>query len=454
MQPPFPFEPFIAFGSMAIFLLIGIFLRAKIKFFQNFLIPSCLIGGAFGLIAVSTGILPFEARMFEMFAFHFFIISFISVGLTHDGDDKKEKGETKKLFKGAWWMALMEGVTISLQAIVGCAGVMLFALFGLELFPTFGLFLPLGFTEGPGQALSIGKSWEAFGFANAGTLGLTFAAIGFLFAFFIGVPLVNWGIRKGLSKRGPVELPRDLLKGIYEKGRQTEAAGHLTLHSGNVETLAFQMGLIGLVYVIGYIFVFNFNNIIGPQAAKANWGFFFFYGMLFGILVRTIMRKIGIMHMIDPGIQRRITGWAVDFLIVATIMGVQVGVVWDYIVPISTLALAAGIVTTLGVLWFGRRLDDLNLERTVTIFGTCTGTVSSGLLLLRIVDPEFKTSVAFEVGIMNILVVPIIVTSMILVNAPVWWDWSVLLTGLVHVGLLIVSLILMKASKLIGSKKF
>ncbi len=33
------------------------------------------------------------------------------------------------------------------------------------------------------------------------------------------------------------------------------------------------------------------------------------------------------------------------------------------------------------------------------IFGTCTGTVSTGLLLLRIVDPEFKTGTALELGL-------------------------------------------------------
>ncbi|NIU58348.1 MAG: sodium:glutamate symporter, partial [Phycisphaerae bacterium] len=92
--------------------------------------------------------------------------------------------------------------------------VIIFGILGLKLFPTFGFLVPLGFEEGPGQALSVGKVWEGFGFAQAATLGLTFAAIGYFFAFFVGVPLVNWGIRKGLAAHGNQDLSRDVLTGI------------------------------------------------------------------------------------------------------------------------------------------------------------------------------------------------------------------------------------------------
>ena len=78
-------------------------------------------------------------------------------------------------------MALIQGSCFGLQAAVGGLLVIFFGIFGLELFPTFGFLAPLGFEEGPGQALSVGKVWEGFGFAQAATLGLTFAAIGYFF---------------------------------------------------------------------------------------------------------------------------------------------------------------------------------------------------------------------------------------------------------------------------------
>jgi len=49
-----------------------------------------------------------------------------------------------------------------------------------DLYHSFGYLLPLGFSQGPGQAYSIGQSWTAFGVEGAGSVGLTFAALGFV----------------------------------------------------------------------------------------------------------------------------------------------------------------------------------------------------------------------------------------------------------------------------------
>ncbi|MCD6569943.1 MAG: hypothetical protein J7L53_04500 [Deltaproteobacteria bacterium] len=454
MEIPFPFEPFIVFGSMAIMLLIGIFLRAKVSFFQRFLFPSCLIGGILGLILISTGVIHVSSSLLETFAYHFFNISFISVGLTYRGDQEKSIGGTKEFVKAPVWMALVEGVTLPLQAITGGLLVVLFNTFGFHLFPTFGFLVPLGFTEGPGQALSIGKIWEGFGFMHAATVGLTFATIGFLFAFFVGVPLANWGIRKGIAVHAPKKLPQDFLVGIVPKDQKKEVAGELTMHSGNVETLAFQTALIGVVYILTYALVRLLGQILSPEMAAMVWGFFFFFGMVIALIVRWLMGKIGVGHLIDPGIQRRVTGWAVDFLIVSTIMAIQVVIVWKYILPILTMAIISGVLTTFVVVYLGKRIWAYNLERTVAIYGTCTGTVSSGLLLLRIVDPEFRTPVALEIGLMIVFASPIILGSMLLVSAPVLWNWSLGFTTLVFVGILVLSLALIKILKFWGPRKF
>ena len=166
-----------------------------------------------------------------------------------------------------------------------------------------------------------------------------------------------------------------------------------------------------------------------------------------------VLQKSGAGHLLDGGVQRRLTGWSVDFLIVATIMAIQLVVVWKFIVPIVSMALACGIATTLLTVYLGKRLWSYNLERMVAIYGVVTGTVSSGLLLLRIVDPEFKTPVAVEIGIMNLFMVPVVLGSGILVNAPLWWGWSVGMTVLVFAGLLAVALVLLKTLKMVGPSK-
>ena len=353
--PPVPFDSMLLFGSFAAMLIVGVLLRATVPFFQKFLMPSCLIGGIIGLILINLDVLQFSPDDIKTIAFHFFNTSFISVGLTGSNDTAKNPAADKSHLKAPLWMALTQSAIFPMQAIVGGLLVIVFGFVGLELFPTFGFFAPLGFEEGPGQALSFGKVWEEFGFASATTIGLTFATVGFFFSFLVGVPLANWGIRKGYAAHGPKTLPKDLLRGILAKNQAAESAGKLSFHSGNVESLAFQSALVGLVYIVTYACVKYMGMIVPADVASILWGFFFIFGLGIAILVRMIMAKFNIDHLADAGVQRRITGWSVDFLIVATVMAIELAVVWDYIVPISVISLLVGVVTTFTVIYLGKK---------------------------------------------------------------------------------------------------
>jgi ESS family glutamate:Na+ symporter len=454
MKIPFPFDSMLLFGSLAIMLLMGVLLRAKFSFFQRFLIPSCLIGGVLGLIIINGGIIKLSVTDLETFAYHFFNISFISVGLTNSANQPDNSIRKKGFVKGPLWMALSQVIVFNLQAIVGGLCVIGFGVLGFKLFPTFGFFAPLGFEEGPGQALSFGKVWEGLGFEHAATIGLTFAAIGYFFAFFVGVPLANWGIRRGLAVNAPKNLPRDFLTGVMGSKELNQSAGTQTLHSANIDTLAFQSAMVGLVYVLTYACIRSAGSFLPPDVSSLLWGFFFFLGLVIAFIIRWLMGRLGVDYLIDPGIQRRITGWSIDFLIVATIMAIQLTIVWTYILPISIISLSCGALTTLAMLFLGKRLWSYNLERTVVIFGTVTGTVSCGLLLLRIVDPDFKTPAVIEIAVMNVIMLVPLAGLLVLVNAPVWWNWNLGLTLVAFAAAMVITVFLMKIFKLVDSPKY
>lgn len=443
MNTPFPFDGMLVFAFLSVLLLVGVGLRAKVPFFQRFLVPSCLIGGIVGLALMVSGVISIEASSLEAFAYHFFNISFISVGLTRDDNSRQHQAKTQ-IFKGPAWMALMQGLTFPMQAVLGGILVILLGWFGVQLFPTFGFLAPLGFNEGPGQALSIGKVWEGVGFANAATIGLTFAAVGYFCAFFIGVPLVNRGIRQGRATFGPQRLPKDFLVGILTPEGEVQSAGRLTLHSGNAETMAFQAALVGGVYGVTYGIITLLGRWLPPDAANILWGFFFFFGLGVSLIVKWAMQRLNLAHLADGGIQRRITGWSVDYLIVATVAAIELNIVWEYMLPISIIAIVNAILTTLLVIYFGRRLSAYSLERTAAIYGVVTGTVSCGLLLLRIVDPDFKTPVAYEIAIMNVFSLPVVGGCTVLVNGPLWWGWPLWMAILVFLGIMVAVLFLMK----------
>jgi glutamate:Na+ symporter, ESS family len=453
MSTPFPFEPVLVFGYMAIMLLVGMLLRSSVKFFQNYLIPSCFIGGTIGLILASTGILNISTSTLETFAYHLFVVSFISLGLTTN-ISKEKNIHARSPVKGALWIGFVSGITMSMQGIVGVLLVFLLNSIGFNLNQLFGFLSPLGFTQGPGQALSVGKVWEEFGFANAATLGLSFAVLGFAFAFFVGVPLVNWGIRKGFTTLAPKTLSPAILKGIIQKDEKKEPAGELTTHSGNIECLAFHAALVGLVYLLTYGLMFLISTLLSEDVALTAWGFFFFLAVLVALLVKFVITKLGMGYLLDPGVQRRITGLAIDFLIIATIMAIQIVIVWEYIVPIMLISLVSGILTTLVVVYIGRRTWEYSFERTAGVYGIATGTATTALLLLRIADPEFETPVALELGIQVIFAAPFVFGLMMLMHAPLWWGWSVQTVLLAYVGIMLLSYVLLRVFKFLGPRRF
>lgn len=457
MQEIFPFESILIISLLGVFLLLGVILRAKISFFQKYLIPSCLIGGFIAMILRNIGLIAIPQETLELIVYHLFNISFISVGLTTAGKLRKERSKKEKI-AGPLGMGLIQGVVFPLQAIIGGIFTLLLIRLGFNLFSSFGFLTPLGFIEGPGQALSIGQSWEQIApaiYTNATIVGLTFAAVGFFFAFFIGIPLVDWGIRKGFSDQIPKVLPKDFVRGIISKNQQKKHAGYETTHPANVDVVSFHFALVGLTYIATYGLVRFITSFPLGDVSKMIWGFFFFFGLVVAVLIRVTIEKIGAGYILDRDVQKRITGWSVDFLIIATVAAIQLAIVWTYLLPISIISILTGICTLFVVLYIGRRMwKKYTFERIAGIFGTVTGTVPSGLLLVRILDPEFKTPAAIDLGLTSIFAAPFVLLGMLLVNAPVLWNWSLELSILAFAVMLLVALILIKLFGLWGKPKF
>ncbi|MCD4718654.1 MAG: hypothetical protein K8S13_02180 [Desulfobacula sp.] len=453
MDLPFVFEPVLGFCTIGAFLVIGVVFRAHFRFFQYFLLPSCLIGGTLGCICLNLKIFDLPFSLFENFSYHFLNIAFISVGLTRTKNPNKDHGTGKQILKASLWMALMKGITWPVQAIIGLCGVLVFGLFGKDLFPTFGLLAPIGFNEGPGQALSIGKVYAEFGFENAITVGLSFAVMGYIFCFFLGMPLVRMALNKGSAKHGKTSLSKDFLKGILPKEKKDIKAGTLTFHTENIDNLAFQLGLAGIIYIITYFFCNSIAQMLPPAIGKASWGFFFAIGMIIAVLFRLLMKKAKIEHLIDPGVQNRITGFSIDIMITATLLAINLGIVWKFIIPILIISIPSGIVTLLSLLYFGRRMHTMNLEHTIVTYGMYTGQMSTGLLLLRMLDPEFKSPLLLELGAYPFFVFPFTAGFMVIATLPVTLGYGIPLMIGIYAAIMLLVLILLKITKLWGPPK-
>jgi len=392
----------VGLGWLSFMLLVGVVLRAKVPFFQKYLFPASLIGGVIGFIVINAGWCTADYNIFTLVAFHLFGIGFISIGLT--GTDSA--GSTpKSILRGSLWLALIYIFSLSIQSIIGASVLGGFNQFMKPIYQGIGSLVGAGFAQGPGQTVALAAVWEgAYKIPHAVSIGLSFAAFGFIVAALVGVPLANWGVRKGLTAYAPKDLSREFKVGLFNPGQGTPV-GTQTTHPANVDTFAFQLALVFFIYFLTYLEC-NLLLAVFPKVLQAmTHGFAFFYGMVNAMIIRAIMRKLKVDHLIDNSVQRRITGSTVDFMIVATMMAVQMTVIWAYIIPILTIVVAVSVVTFFYVLYFSRRsgFEKYSFERALAIFGNVTGTVASGLLLLRIVDPDFESPVATEMGVCGML---------------------------------------------------
>ena len=96
----------------------------------------------------------------------------------------------------------------------------------------------------------------------------------------------------------------------------------------------------------------------------------------------------------------------------------------------------------------GKRLWAYQLERTAVVFGTVTGTVTCGLLLLRVADPDFQTPAVIEIALATAIMLLPLVPLLVLVNATVWWSWNLGTTIILFLGAMLLALGLLKVLKL------
>lgn len=402
---------FMVFSAMSVMLLIGVLLRAKIGLIQKAMIPTSLIGGAIGFVLVSLGWLKYPgpagewititSKDFIPFAYHAFSISFISLCLTRS--PKTEDGAKPGVFKGGMWLSMVWSASLTVQALVGLGVVVLYNMVtGGDVNAFLGVLVTHGFTQGPGQGMAIGGAWaKGFQIPDATTMGLIWATMGFVAAYVAGVPYARYFVKKEMNQNKRSKVDEEFLSGILKEDSNIVAARETT-HAAATETLAFHFAIIGLVYLITYLEITIVSRYV--KHLLFSYPMFFFHGLVWATIIRIIMEKIGIGKLMDPGMQKRITGLSVDYMLVGSVMGISFVVLNKYLGIIISVTIAVTIVTFLLVEFFRRKLSELGPERAVTSFGCCCGSAGSGLLLLRILDADYSTSVGIELAFFNVAI--------------------------------------------------
>lgn len=389
-------EPIIQFGLIAAALLIAIYLRQAFAFVRKTMLPSAVLGGFLLLIIKHIGLVHIDDGFMEILTYHGIALGFIAMSLrVPDGENKSSEGKVG-LRSGA--------VIVSSYMIQGVTGliitVLLSVTFMKDLFPAAGLLLPMGYGQGPGQANNIGASYQSMGFEGGHSFGLAIAAMGYVVACIVGVIILNV-----LNRNGKLTGIETLKEEHYEVS-YFHSPEELPV-SESIDKLSVQLAMIVIVYLVTFGASFALTSGIAKLseglAGTVNtliWGFNFIIGAALAMLLRVILEKLRAKGKIRRQYQNnyllnRLSGAFFDMMIVAGISSINIEDIRGLVLPFVLLTVIGGIVTWLHLSFVCRAVyPDYYYEGLISMFGMMTGTISSGVLLLREIDPGLKTPAA------------------------------------------------------------
>jgi len=390
-------NPIIQFGIIAILILVANVLRRKLPFIRKTLMPTAVLAGFLMLIIRQTGLIGMDTDFLEMLTYHALGIGFIALTLRVPTKGSASGGligsKSGALIVSTYLVQALTGLVIS----IGLAFTVM-----PDLFKASGILLPMAYGQGPGQANNIGSTYEALGMTGGRSFGLSLAAAGYLCACIVGVIFLNIYDRRGRIKHYDVrnELSGSVTIDTFQDHDEIPI-------SESIDKLSIQVALIAAVYLLTYLFTWGITALLGlisPGVASTVstllWGFNFILGSLVAMIVRRSFKLFRSVKLMNRQYQNnyllsRISGLAFDYMIVAGIASINISDLKGYLLPFILMAVAGGIVTFIYLKVMCKKVyPDYPFEGFFSMYGMLTGTISSGVLLLREVDPELKTPAA------------------------------------------------------------
>ena len=422
----------LQFLYIALFIGIAFILKLNFKFLRKHLIPTSMIAGglaflfgkeAFGALTgaiFGTAVyVPFDQTVLFTSVTHLMSIGFIALALKD-----RVGGNNRDVFRSGFGIVN----TYLWQAIVGF-GVTLFLAktFFPQISAIFGLLLPLSFAQGPGQATSIGSQWNASGVVPGGAnIGAMLATIGFLWAIIAGIIMMNILVKKRKFK----------IDGDVEHVESIDSDKPVA-HTSSIPKTAFiddftiQIILLACVYLLTYGVVEGLVYILQPLGTFGETlgglfrGFMFLFGTLIAVGVKSIFKRLrgkGIMKVnyVDNYLMQKISAVCFDFMITASIAALSFSALGHYGWPIVILTTVGGIFTVFYTIFMCKFMyKNEVLENTMAMFGMWTGTVTTGVALLKEVDPSGKSSVTDNLVLGSGIAAPFGLPLMMILAIPV-----------------------------------
>ncbi len=425
----------LSFACLCVLLGLGYWVRRRVVLLQKLFLPASVIAGLLGLLIfqlaketghpvpalVSLGWSNLPGQLINI------VFACLFLGTALPPVSKVWKSASRQLAYGqivAWG-----------QYAIGCTLVLLLLGPIFDLPDVFAGIMPVGFEGGHGTAGGMGPVFDRLGYPELKDFALASATGGIMGAIIVGMGLVNWAVRKGyVEKKREPRFDAEDLTGIIPMNHRP-MAGKLTVSSDVIESFSLHLVFVGAAILLGWLMkqgLLLFAERLPEAGADIMKSFPLFpLCMLGGVAVQWLADRFDKHEHMDHGLMLRIQNCALDFLVVAAIATIRLDVVAKGWIPLVVL-IAAGILWNVFCLTVlaRRAFKDAWFERGIAEMGQSMGVTATGLLLLRVVDPDYETEAAEAFAAKQLLHEPFmgggLWTGAAIPLLALWGGWPVL----------------------------
>jgi ESS family glutamate:Na+ symporter len=446
-----------AFLAACGLLLIGFVLRSRLRILRILYMPASVVAGLVGFVLLQVAPRPTaleaaaDALVAQFRTWPGILIAVVFAGLLLERPARPFH-ESARLAARA---GLYAWIIIVGQIILGLLATWLIIRRFFDVPMSFGQLIEAGFAGGHGSAVALGNIYGKLGFPAGMDLALFVATFGLVYGVLSGIVFVNIGVRRGWTRRGTADIAADANAPAAAANAPAAAANapaadaNAPAADANAPTaadkpmawartppdlldpLAFQLLLLMLAVVVGMALQ-QAVWVLGPPADRLfgtkeqsisrniqNLPLFMFT-LLAGLMVRHAMALLRLDHLIDTASVKRLTGVAMEFLIVAAMASLRLEAVAAFFWPVALLLAIGCAWTAVCLLVIAPRVLPRAywFELGILNYGMSTATTAQGMLLLRMIDKDLESGAAEDYALAAPMSAPFIGGGIITVSLP------------------------------------
>jgi len=289
------------------------------------------------------------------------------------------------------------------QYVVGIVVTLLVLMPLFDVNPIAAALIEIGFEGGHGTAGGMAETLGELGFADGADLALGLATVGIVSGIICGTALAEWGRKRRYIRVLEMELaqPEGLPELSHSESLEVRQRRRQLMRGLLIDPLSLNFGFVGLAVLVGWLIqrgLVLLEAVTWGQTGFAVMSYvpLFPMALVGGIVVQLVLERLGVSALVIQPLMKNIAGAALDVVVVAALASISLTVIGSNLGTFLVLSVAGIAWNVLFFLFYAPLIfPDHWFEKGIGDVGQSMGVTATGILLLRMVDPDNQSG-AFE----------------------------------------------------------